>query len=81
MRPVAPPIPLCYNAARMITKRQLGIIVILLTLIGMAGIVGVDVVGAGEWGGFGPLQQIGAGVGVAGILAGVILILRGNRPA
>ena len=65
----------------MITKRQLGIIVIVLTLIGVAGIIGVDVVGAGEWSGFGPLQQMGVGGGVVGILAGVILILRGNRPA
>jgi hypothetical protein len=65
----------------MITKRQLGIIIILLTLIGVAGIIGVDIVGAGEWSGFGPLQQMGVGGGVVGILAGVILILRGNRPA
>jgi len=59
----------------MITKRQLGVIVIVLTLIG------VDVVGAGEWSGFGPLQQMGVGVGIVGIIAGVILILRGNHPA
>jgi hypothetical protein len=65
----------------MITKRQLGIIVIVLTLLGVAGIVGVDAVGAGEWSGFGPLQQMGVGGGVVGVLAGVILILRGNRPA
>jgi hypothetical protein len=65
----------------MITKRQLGVIVIVLTLIGVAGIIGVDVAGAGEWSGFGPLQQMGVGIGVVGIIAGVILILRGNRPA
>jgi hypothetical protein len=65
----------------MITKRQLGIIIILLTLLGVAGIVGVDVVGAGEWSGFGPLQQMGVGGGCVGILVGIILILRGNRPA
>jgi hypothetical protein len=65
----------------MITKRQLGVIVIVLTLIGVAGIIGVDVVGAGEWSGFGPLQQMGVGVGIVGIIAGVILILRGNHPA
>jgi len=65
----------------MITKRQLGVIVIVLTLIGVAGIIGVDFVGAGEWSGFGPLQQMGVGVGIVGIIAGVILILRGNHPA
>jgi hypothetical protein len=65
----------------MVTKRQLGIIVISITLVGVAGIIGVDVVGAGEWGGFGPLQQMGVGTGVVGIIVGVILILLGNRPA
>jgi hypothetical protein len=65
----------------MITKRQLGIIVILVTLLGVAGIIGVDVVGAGEWSGFGPLQQMGIGIGVGGIIVGAILILLGDRPA
>jgi hypothetical protein len=65
----------------MITKRQLGIVVILVTLLGVASVIGVDVVGAGEWGGFGPLQQMGVGAGVVGVIVGVILILLGNRPA
>jgi hypothetical protein len=65
----------------MITKRQLGIIVIVVTFLGVVGIIGVDVVGAGEWSGFGPLQQMGVGIGVVGIIVGVVLILLGNRPA
>jgi hypothetical protein len=65
----------------MVTKRQLGIIVIAVTFLGVAGIIGVDVVGAGEWSGFGPLQQMGIGIGVIGIVVGIILILLGNRPA
>ena len=65
----------------MITKRQLGIIVIGVTFLGVAGIVAVDIVGAGEWSGFGPLQQMGVGVGVLGVIVGVVLILLGNRPA
>ena len=65
----------------MITKRQLGIIIILLTLLGIAGLVGVDLVGAGEWSGFGPLQRIGAGLGGVAILVGIVLILLGKRPA
>jgi hypothetical protein len=65
----------------MITKRQLGIIVIAATLLGVAGIIGVDLVGAGEWSGFGPLQQMGIGIGVVGGIVGIILILLGNRPA
>lgn len=65
----------------MVTKRQLGIIVIAMTFLGVVGIVGVDLVGAGEWSGFGPLQQMGVGIGVVGIIVGVILILLGDRPA
>ena len=65
----------------MITKRQLGIIIILLTLLGIVGLVGVDLVGAGEWSGFGPLQQIGIGLGSVAIVTGIILIFLGKRPA
>jgi hypothetical protein len=65
----------------MVTKRQLGIIVIVVTLLAVAGIVGVDFAGAGKWGGFGPLQQIGIGLGAVAIAVGVILIRLGNRPA
>jgi hypothetical protein len=65
----------------MITKRQLGIIIILLTLLGIAGLVGVDLVGAGEWSGFGPLQQIGVCLGSVAIVTGIILIFLGKRPA
>jgi hypothetical protein len=75
------PFLLCYNAPGMITKRQLGFIIGFLTLLGIAGIIGIDIVGAGEWSGFGPLQQTGIAFGLVGIITSVILILRGNRPA
>ncbi len=65
----------------MITKRQLGIIVIALSLLAIFGVTAVDFIGAGKWGGFGPLQRIGIGLGVAAIAVGLILIRLGNRPA
>jgi hypothetical protein len=65
----------------MITKRQLGIIVIALSLLAIFGITAVDFIGAGKWGGFGPLQRIGIGLGLAAIAVGLILIRLGNRPA
>lgn len=65
----------------MVTKRQLGIIVIVSGLLATAGIIGVDLFGAGQWDGFGPLQQIGVGLGGASLLTGVILVSLGNRPA
>jgi len=65
----------------MVTKRQLGIIVIALSLLAIFGVTAVDFIGAGKWGGFGPLQRIGIGLGVAAIAVGLILIRLGNRPA
>ena len=65
----------------MVTKRQLGIIVIALAVLAVAGIVGVDFFGAGKWSGFGPLQQAGLGLGALAVVVGLILIRLGNRPA
>ena len=65
----------------MITKRQLGIIVVALGLLLIVATIGVDLVGAGQWGGFGPLQRIGIGLSLAAIVVGCILIRLGDRPA
>ncbi|MCX7680631.1 MAG: hypothetical protein N2508_01470 [Anaerolineae bacterium] len=65
----------------MITKRQLGIFVTALGVLAIVGIVAVDLIGAGEWGGFGPLQRIGVGLGLLAILVGWVLIRLGDRPA
>ncbi|TET54145.1 MAG: hypothetical protein E3J64_02395 [Anaerolineales bacterium] len=65
----------------MVTKRQLGIVVVVAVLLLMLGIVAVDLFEAGKWGGFGPLQRIGVGLGVAGFAVGAILIRIGDRPA
>ncbi len=65
----------------MVTKRQLGIVIIAINLLVVLGIVVVDLIGAGKWGGFGPLQRIGIGLSLAGLVAGFILVRLGNRPA
>ncbi|MFQ6100474.1 MAG: hypothetical protein ACE5OS_04485 [Anaerolineae bacterium] len=65
----------------MVTKRQLGIVVIALSLLAVLGIVTVDFIGAGKWGGFGPLQRIGIGLSLAGLVVGFMLVRLGNRPA
>jgi len=65
----------------MVTKRQLGIFVITLSFLGMLGIIAVDIAGAGQWSGFGPLQRIGIGLGILAVIVGVILVRLGNRPA
>jgi len=65
----------------MVTKRQLGVVVIALGLLATLAIVAVDFIGAGQWGGFGPLQQIGIVLGAAAIGVGLILVRLGDRPA
>lgn len=85
--------PLCYNRfacilywgkrgnKSMVTKRQLGIFIVAIGSIELLGIVAVDLFGAGQWGGFGPLQRRGIGLGLAAIAVGSILVRLGDRPA
>jgi hypothetical protein len=72
---------LCYNARAMVTKRQLGIVVTALGLLAALGTIAVDFVGAGKWGGFGPLQRIGIGFSLTAIAVGCVLVRLGDRPA
>jgi hypothetical protein len=65
----------------MVTKRQLGILIIALGLLAILGIVAVDFIGAGRWSGFGPLQRVGIGLSLAAIAVGSILVRLGDRPA
>ncbi|MGD1996114.1 MAG: hypothetical protein PVH62_04995 [Anaerolineae bacterium] len=65
----------------MITKRQLGIFLAAVGIAVSGGIMIVDRIGAGAWGGFGPLQRIGLGLGVAVLIIGLVLIRVGDRPA
>lgn len=65
----------------MVTKRHLGFIVVALALLAILATVGIDLLGAGEWGGFGPLQRIGVGAGAVALAVGFILIRLGDRPA
>jgi len=65
----------------MITKRQLGFVVVALGLLVIVATIGVDLIGAGQWSGFGPLQRIGIGLGLPTVVVGCILIRLGDRPA
>jgi hypothetical protein len=65
----------------MVTKRQLGIVIIALSVVAMLGIVAVDALGAGQWSGFGPLQRVGVSLGFLAIVVGLILVRLGDRPA
>lgn len=65
----------------MVTKRQLGIFLVVLSVVGMVGIVAVDILGADQWGGFGPLQRLGILLGLTGAVVGLLLTRLGDRPA
>jgi hypothetical protein len=65
----------------MVTKRQLGIATVALSAVVFLGIVAVDLIGAGKWGGFGPLQRMGVGFSLVSASVGLILIRLGDRPA
>jgi hypothetical protein len=65
----------------MVTKRQLGILTGAAGLIVGLALFGVDLVGAGQWGGFGPLQRLGTAASAAFILVGLILYRLGDTPA
>jgi hypothetical protein len=65
----------------MITKRQLGIVIIASGALLLLATVAVDLLGAGGWGEFGPLQWLGVGLGALAVLAGVPLVRLGDRPA
>lgn len=65
----------------MVTKRQLGIFLVVVASAAAGAILVIDRLGAGEWSGFGPLQRIGLAAGLLVLATGLILISRGDRPA
>lgn len=64
----------------MITKRQLGFILIAAGVFVIAGVLAANLIGARD-AGFGPLQKMGLAAGVAIILAALPLLRLGDRPA
>ena len=64
----------------MITKRQLGLGLIVLGLLVIAVVFAANLIGARD-AGFGPFQKIGLAAGAGLILAALLLIRIGDRPA
>lgn len=64
-----------------LTKRSLGVLLILLGLLAIAASLALDVLGSGRQGGIGPTQRIGFALAGVLILIGLTLIPLGNRPA
>lgn len=64
-----------------LTKRQLGILLLIGGIIGFLGIIAIDVLDVGREGGIGPAQRIALGLMVALALIGLTLIPLKDVPA
>ncbi len=65
----------------MVTKRQLGMLLVGSGIIGAVAILAVDVIGAGDFQGLGPAQRLALlGAGIV-VLVGLSLLPLGDKPA
>lgn len=64
-----------------LTKRQLGILLLIGGIIGFLGIIAIDVLDVGREGGIGPAQRIALGLMVALALIGLTLTPLKDAPA
>lgn len=64
-----------------LTKRQLGLLLLIGGIIGFFGIIAIDVLDVGREGGIGPAQRIALGLMVALALIGLTLIPLKDAPA
>lgn len=63
------------------TKRQLGLLFILMGAAAAVAIAAVDFLGAGNFQGIGPAQRLALIACAASILLGISLVPMGDRPA
>lgn len=64
-----------------LTKRQLGLLLMIGGLVGFLGIIAVDVLDAGREGGIGPAQQIALVLMIALAVVGLTLLPLKDTPA
>jgi len=65
----------------MITKQHLGILLLAAGLVAVAGVLAVDMLGAGQFNGIGPAQRWALVASGLVVLLGATLIPLGDRPA
>lgn len=65
----------------MVTKRHIGLALLVTGLAAIAGILAVDHIGVGEFGGIGPVQRLALAAGGLVAAVGLGLIPLGDRPA
>ena len=64
-----------------ITKRQLGIMLLIIGFLGAVGILAIDILNVGQQGGVGPAQAFALGIMVVIAVIGLTLIPLGDTPA
>lgn len=64
-----------------VTKRQLGIFLLLAGMTGFVGILALDLLNVGREGGIGPAQRAGLALSVSIAILGATLIPLGDTPA
>ncbi len=65
----------------MVTKRQLGLLFILLGVGAAVAMFAMDMLGAGQFQGIGPAQRQALGVAAIVVVVGLTLVPLGDRPA
>ncbi len=65
----------------MVTKRQMGLLFIVLGVGAAAGLFAMDLLGAGQFQGIGPAQRRALLAAGAAVLLGLSLLPLGNKPA
>lgn len=68
-------------AGAMITKRQLGLIFIIIGIGAAVGMFAIDLLGAGQFQGIGPAQRRALLIAAFAVFVGLTLLPLGNRPA
>jgi hypothetical protein len=63
------------------TKKQLGLLFIAVGGVGIVGLFGIDLLGAGQFNGIGPAQRLGLLAAGALIFVGLTLLPLGDKPA
>lgn len=64
-----------------VSKRQLGIFLLIVGLMALGGIIAIDLLDVGREGGIGPAQQAALALSALMALVGLSLIPLGDRPA
>lgn len=79
--PNGPMVYSCLMFDKSLTKRQLGLLMIIVGTLGFLAIIGIDLIDVGREGGIGPAQRIALGLMMATALLGLTLLPLKNTPA